>query len=80
VPRSRLVVLGTICTTRTVNIGGSGSLLAVLDDQSGQIGLLFLGRPLIGGLIPNARCSVEGTVRQGRTGLVILNPLYRLEP
>jgi hypothetical protein len=43
------------------------------------MGLLFLGRPTIPGMVQGARCSVEGTVRVDGDRPVIWNPLYFLE-
>jgi hypothetical protein len=78
-PRTRTVVTGTIFEVNTVSIGGARSCFVALGDQSGEIGLLFLGRPIVPGLVVGARCTVEGTVRLDGGRPVIWNPLYVLE-
>jgi RecG-like helicase len=78
-PRSRLVVTGTICAAETVRFGGSPAYRVVLEDGTGELDALFLGRSTVGGLVVGARCSVEGTAQVTRGRLVVWNPLYKLE-
>ena len=52
----------------------------VLDDGTGQVDLLFLGRDHIPGLVVGAHCQVEGTARMERGRLTVWNPLYELKP
>jgi hypothetical protein len=79
-PRSRLVVTGTICAAETIDLGGSPTYRIVLDDGTGELELLFLGRRTVGGLVVGAHCSVEGTAQLARGRFVVWNPLYKLEP
>jgi RecG-like helicase len=79
-PRFRLVVTGRICAVETVSFGGSPTYRIVIDDGTGQLELLFLGRRTIAGLVVGARCSVEGTAQLARGRFVVWNPLYKLEP
>jgi len=79
-PRNRVLVTGTIRDTSTVIVGGSPSYHCVLDDGTGVLGLLFLGRRSVPGLVVGTRCTVEGTARMAADRLVVWNPLYRLEP
>ena len=82
-PRHRVVVTGTIddaATSGAGALGPTGSFRCELDDGTGRIGLLFLGRPHVPGLAVGVRCTVEGTARPDRDGLVLWNPPYRLEP
>jgi hypothetical protein len=62
-----------------VSIGGARSCFVTLEDRSGKMGLLFLGRSMVPGMVLGARCSVEGTVRVDGGRPVIWNPLYCLE-
>ena len=82
--RSRVAVGGTIVSVRppTDETGGSGSIgyRCVLDDGTGQMDLLFLGRDKVPGLGVGARCHVEGTARMDHGRLTLWNPLYRLDP
>jgi hypothetical protein len=82
-PRSRVVAGGTIVSIRG-SVEGTGSSMSlgyrcVLDDGTGQIDLLFLGRHRVPGLSLGARCQVEGTARMDRGRLTLWNPLYLLE-
>jgi hypothetical protein len=82
-PRSRVVVGGTIVSIRG-SVEGTGRSMSlgyrcVLDDGTGRIDLLFLGRDRVPGLSLGARCHVEGTARMDRGRLTMWNPLYLLE-
>ncbi len=77
--RGRVLVTGTVRRTGTTNLGGSVSYLCTVEDGTGEIGLLFVGRRSVPGLVRGARCTVEGTARRGRGRLVLWNPRYRLE-
>ncbi len=79
-PRGRVVVTGTIVASSTTVLGGGVSYCCVLSDGSGEIGLLFIGRRAVPGLVVGARCTVEGTARMGSGQLELWSPLYRLEP
>jgi hypothetical protein len=82
-PRYRLVVTGTITAIRVVELGESYGLRCELDDDTGQVALVFVGRAEIPGVVKGARCTVEGTARQGgdnQSELEVWNPLYRFEP
>jgi RecG-like helicase len=78
-PRGRIVVTGTVVEVATIRVGHVISYRCLLDDGTGQVGLLFIGRNAIPGLVVGTRCTVEGTVRREDNGLVVWNPLYRLE-
>jgi hypothetical protein len=78
-PRGRIVVTGTVVEVATVQVAHASSYRCLLEDGSGQVGLLFIGRNAIPGLAVGTRCTVEGTVRRDDDGLVVWNPLYRLE-
>lgn len=77
--RERIVVAGRITSTRCVRHGSGPALRCELDDGSGTIGLLFLGRAEIPGMLAGVRCAIEGTVQRDASGLVTWNPWYRLE-
>jgi hypothetical protein len=79
-PRSRLVVTGAILAAETISLSGSPTYRIVLEDGTGELEVLFLGRRTIGGLVVGARCSVEGTAQLTRGRFVVWNPLYKLEP
>jgi hypothetical protein len=50
-----------------------------LDDGTGVLRLRFVGRTEVPGLAPGRRMVAEGTPAIAPTGLVMLNPLYRLD-
>jgi hypothetical protein len=77
--RDRIIVAGQITSTRCVRHGSGPAFRCQLDDGSGTIGLLFLGRTGIPGFLVGTGCSIEGTVQRDAHGLVTWNPWYRLE-
>jgi two-component system sensor histidine kinase KdpD len=77
-PRERVEVTGEISAVRTVTRGAAPAYLCVLDDGTGEIDLLFLGRREVPGLGVGARCRAEGTARVEGGRLVVWNPLYWL--
>jgi len=79
-PRMRLVVTGLVVSSGTQHVGESLSARYTIDDGTGQIDLLFLGQPSVGGLSEGAFVTVEGTVMSDNTRNVIWNPMYRIEP
>lgn len=79
VPRRRSVFVGVISQVTTVTVGGTRSCLITIRDRSGTLGLLFLGRPAVPGMVAGALCSAEGTIICDGDRLVIWNPLYCLE-
>jgi hypothetical protein len=78
--RGRVVVTGTITEIGTVKRQGVTSSRYVLDDATGQLDLLFLGRPEVAGLSIGTCCTAEGTARLDHDRLVVWNPSYRIEP
>lgn len=78
--RMRLVAKGTITATGVVRVALSYACRCELDDGTGQVALIFLGRSEIPGMVKGAPCTVEGTTRDEGAELVLLNPLYTLEP
>jgi hypothetical protein len=79
IPRARIVVRGEIVEVGVDRLGMAPTFRCRLDDGSGQLDLLFIGRASIPGLVAGTRCTVEGTARAGGTLLVVWNPLYRID-
>ncbi|MHB1430560.1 MAG: single stranded DNA-binding domain-containing protein [Streptosporangiaceae bacterium] len=77
-PQRRLSVTGVIRAAETVLVAGSPSWRCVLDDGTGRIDLLFLGRAAMPDLRPGRRCDIEGTVARRNGALVVWNARYRL--
>ena len=77
--RQKLIVTGTIRGVRVEHVPVL-QLEADLDDGTGRIMLVFLGRAAIGGIEPGRGITIEGTVSASHGHHVVLNPLYELEP
>jgi len=79
-PRQRVVSTGTVREVHIVDVGPAASCSAVVDDGTGEVTLVFIGRPEVAGIEKGTRLGFEGTARMGDGRLVIWNPRYRLEP
>lgn len=78
-PRHRLVATGVIRGAGSRVVGSGQAHVCTLEDDSGTIDLVFVGRRWVPGLQDGARCTVEGTVARSGGRLVLWSPLYRLE-
>jgi hypothetical protein len=78
VDRGRVVVSGSICKTETVRLGGSVAYECLLEDSTGSLTLVFVGRHSVPGMAVGSSCVVEGTARSAHGRLEVWNPLYRL--
>jgi two-component system, OmpR family, sensor histidine kinase KdpD len=69
-----------VVAAEQVYIGSSPGYRCALDDGTGRLDLLFLGRRGVPGLHAGVGCTVSGRVamREGRP--VVWNPRYRLDP
>jgi hypothetical protein len=74
--RRPCTVAGRIAEVVVETVSGSPSLVAVLDDGSGQIGLQFLGRPKVPGVQLGAKVKASGMAAAHRGRLTIVNPIY----
>ena len=78
-PRARVVVTATVTGTEITDIHGAPSLSCTMDDGSGTLVAVFLGRSRVAGFDVGARCTIEGTVQAGDPFPTVWNPLYRIE-
>jgi amino acid transporter len=76
--RRRAVVAGRIRSLRVQTAKGASNLECVLTDDTGDLLLVFQGRPQIPGVEPGARLVVEGMVGAWQGKLAMLNPDYEL--
>jgi amino acid transporter len=76
--RQRVRVAGRIRSLRVQTARGTTNLECVMTDDTGQLLLVFQGRPRIPGIEPGARLIVEGMVGSWSRRLAILNPDYEL--
>jgi hypothetical protein len=80
-PQSWVVVTGMIRSTGTVTVGSGVAFHFTLVDGSGELDVLFLGRPSVPGLLlPGTRVTVEGRAGAHDCKLALWNPRYRIEP
>jgi hypothetical protein len=78
-PRHRIVVTGEITHTTSVQIGTAPAYRCVLNDGTGQLDLLFIGRRAVPGIVLGTVCGVEGTAAADGDRMVVWNPLYVLK-
>jgi len=78
-PRARVVITGTVVETQVVNRGNSAGYRCTLEDGSGELDILFLGRSSVPGFSMGTRCSVEGVALSENDRMTVWNPLYRFE-
>lgn len=76
--QARVAVTGTVLSARSVTRGSGPAYRCILDDGTGQIDLLFLGRRSVPGLSTGTRCTAKGTARAEGERLVVWNPFYTL--
>lgn len=78
--RERVSLRGTLRTVTLRPRGGVPALEAELDDGSGVITLVWLGRRRIAGISPGISIKVEGRIGTFEGSRVIYNPRYELIP
>lgn len=78
--RTRVHIAGRVRTVRVQPMPNSASFELVLEDSTGSISVVFLGRKAIAGIEVGTHISVEGTVGMHHGRLAILNPMYSLLP
>ena len=76
--RQHVVIEGRVRSVRVVRVRGSSTLECVIEDGSGALSIVFLGRPRIAGVEVGTRMRVAGTAGQRQGRLAILNPEYEL--
>lgn len=79
-PHDEVCVTGVLDTVTGTDVGaGSGpSLEAALDDGSGRVVLVWLGRSSIRAVEPGRRLRVQGRLAEWKGQRVIYNPDYQL--
>lgn len=78
--RERVVLRGSLRTVTLRPRAGVPALEAELDDGTGVITIVWLGRRQIAGIDPGRSISVEGRVGTNNGVRVIYNPRYELLP
>ncbi len=78
-PRS-LHITGTIVATATISVGRAYGYECTVDDGTGRLDIVYLGRRAVAGLRTGVRIAVEGRAGLRGDRPVVWNPRYRLEP
>ena len=76
--RQRVCIAGRIRSVRVQPRAGVATLQCTLDDGTGEINLVFLGRRHVAGLAPGVIIAATGTVGERSGRQEILNPEYEL--
>ncbi|HEX8805142.1 MAG TPA: OB-fold nucleic acid binding domain-containing protein, partial [Acidimicrobiales bacterium] len=76
--RRRVTVEGRVTTLRVLPLSGTATLECVLEDDSGAMSIVFLGRSSIAGIAIGTRLRAQGMAGMHRGRLAILNPVYQL--
>ncbi|HET6952098.1 MAG TPA: amino acid permease [Acidimicrobiales bacterium] len=76
--RQRVEVVGQVRILRVRPLAGTATLECVLEDDTGAMSLVFLGRSQIPGIDVGTRMRAEGTAGEHHGRLAILNPAYEL--
>jgi amino acid transporter len=78
--RDRVRVAGRVRSIRVAPLHDAPTLELELDDGTGGLSAVFLGRRQLPGVAVGTRMVVEGTVGLHRQRLAVLNPTYELLP
>lgn len=78
--RARIKIAGEVARIRVVPRAGSPSLEVTVDDGSGRALVVFTGRRRIPGIDPGRGIVLDGTAREERHRLLLMNPSYTLLP
>ena len=76
--RDRVTIAGRVQTLRVKTGGGSTTLECVIEDDTGAMSIVFIGRKHIGGLEVGTKLRAQGMAAEHRGRLAILNPAYSL--
>ena len=76
--RDRVRVGGRVRSVRVAPQHDAPTLELVVDDGTGALSAVFLGRRSLGGVAVGTKLVIEGTVGLHRNRLAVLNPTYEL--
>ena len=77
-PRVRARFEGEIRRVRIQPLAAVPTLVVMLEDGTGRVSALFMGRRGIAGVECGRRLAIEGTPVAGDRGLTLYNPAYEL--
>ena len=78
--REQVIINGVLRTVTLRPRGGVPALEAELDDGSGVITVVWLGRRRISGVDPGRSVTVSGCIGQQNGVPIMFNPRYELRP
>jgi hypothetical protein len=78
--RERVRLRGTLRTVTLRPRGGVPALEAELDDGTGSIVVVWLGRRRIAGIAPGRSVEIQGRIGQHDGQRIMYNPRYELMP
>lgn len=78
--RQRVTVQGRVEAVQVQERGGSPTVEARLVDRTGSIGVVFLGRRRVPGVVLGRWMRVSGMTVDSHGRLVVVNPRYDLLP
>jgi amino acid transporter len=76
--RQRVVVEGRVRTLRVQPLAGTSTLECVVEDDTGALSLVFLGRSKVAGIDIGTRLRATGVAGEHRGRLALINPVYEL--
>jgi hypothetical protein len=76
--RQSVSIEGRVRTVRIQPVADTATLECILEDDTGAISLVFLGRRKIPGIDIGTRLRAQGIAGEHRGRLAILNPVYQL--
>jgi hypothetical protein len=76
--RVRSCFEGEVRRIRIQPLAAVPTLEVVLDDGTGRLSAMFMGRRAIAGIECGRRLAIEGTPVVGERGLTLYNPAYEL--
>jgi len=76
--RQQVRIEGRVETLRVRPLAGTATLECILNDETGALSIVFLGRSKVQGIKVGTRLRVTGTTSQHHGRLAILNPVYEL--
>jgi hypothetical protein len=77
-PQDYVRITGVIRSKAAMSISGCPACRYTLDDGTGAVDLLFLGRVMIAGLETGLTCIAAGRAAARDGGVVIWNPSYEV--
>jgi hypothetical protein len=78
--RQHITIEGRVRTVRVQPLAGTSTLECVIEDATGAMSIVFLGRARVPGIDVGTRLRAQGVAGQHRGRLAILNPVYELLP